>query len=156
MRLDQPGLTLTCRATTLAVIENRQAAEAASDRYPDIALFWTAGLMSAEAVLALGQLARQAGDVVVGTDADLGGVRIAEQVLDTAPAAQIIDIGAWPHEPRRKWKPASISEIGLRAASTGLAGGLAQACLARGYPVEQELAAIDALDHELSAQGRRR
>jgi Protein of unknown function C-terminus (DUF2399) len=155
VRLDQPGLTLTCRATTLAVIENRQAAEAASDRYPDIALFWTAGLMSAEAVLALGQLTRQAGDVVVGTDADLGGVRIAEQVLDTAPAAQI-DIGAWPHEPRRKWKPASISEIGLRAASTGLAGGLAQACLARGYPVEQELAAIDALDHELSAQGRRR
>ena len=61
--------------------------------------------MSAEAVLALGQLARQAGDVVVCTDADLGGVRIAEQVLNTAPAAQIIDIGAWPHEPRRKWKP---------------------------------------------------
>jgi hypothetical protein len=51
---------------------------------------------------------------------------------------------------------ASISEIGLRAASTGLAGGLTQACLARGYPVEQELAAIDALDHELSAQGRSR
>jgi hypothetical protein len=31
-------------------------------------------------------------------------------------------------------------------------GGLARACSARGYPVEQEVAAIEALDHELSAQ----
>jgi hypothetical protein len=45
-------------------------------------------------VQALAQLAKHAGDVVVCTEADLGGVRIAEQVLSIGPAAQIIDIGA--------------------------------------------------------------
>jgi hypothetical protein len=151
VRLDQPALSLTCTASVLAVIENRQAAEAASDRFPGVGLFWTAGLMSAEALFALGQLASQTRRVIVCTDADLGGVRIVEQVLSVAPEAKIIDIGAWPHKSRPPWKTGSISEIGLRAATTGAAGLLAQVCLARGYPVEQELAAIDALAHELAA-----
>jgi hypothetical protein len=38
-----------------------------------------------------------------------------------------------------------VSLLGLTAAAGGPAGELARACLARGYPVEQELAAIDAL-----------
>lgn len=150
LRLDQPALRLTCTSADLVVIENRQAAEAASDRYPEIALFWTAGLMSAEALSALAQLASQTERVVICTDADLGGVRIVEQAASVARAAEFIDIGAWPHQPRPHWKPGSISEIGLIAATTGPAGGLAQACLSRGYPVEQELAAIHALDATLT------
>lgn len=153
VRLDQPALELSCTASVLAVIENRQAAEAVSDRFPSVAVFWTAGLMSSEAVAALEQLVTQIARPVVCTDADLGGVRIAEQILATAPAADVIDIGGWPHATRPPWKPGSISELGLRAAVDGPAGPLAQACLKRGYPVEQELAAIDALAHHLEAIG---
>ena len=152
LRLDQPALNLTSSSPTLVVIENRQAAEAVSDHYPDIALFWTAGLMSTEALSALAQLAHATETVIVCTDADLGGVRIAEQALGAAADARIIDIGAWPHQPRPPWKPGSISETGLRAARGGLASELAQACLARGYPVEQELAAVDALNTILATK----
>jgi hypothetical protein len=153
VRLDQPALELRCTASQLAVVENRQAAEAASDRFPGIALFWTAGLMSGEAVAALEQLVRQVAHVVVCTDADLGGVRIAEQILAAAPAAEVIDIGLYSHRAVTPWKSGSISELGLRAAVDGPAGSLAKACLDRGYPVEQELAAIDALVDLLTATG---
>jgi hypothetical protein len=145
VRLDQPGLSLTCHSDTLLVIENRQAAETASDRFPDRGVFWTAGFMSSEGLDALAQLVDQVARVIACPDADLGGVRIAEQILSVAPAAELVDIGAYPHDRRRPWKPDSTSAVGLRAACTGPAGALAQACLDRGFPVEQELAAVDAL-----------
>jgi hypothetical protein len=145
VRLDQPELRLTTTSAVLLVIENRQAAEAASDRWPDSALLWTQGAMGQESLDALGQLTGAVARVVACPDADLGGVRIAEQVLGVAPAAELIDIGAFPHDPRSRWKPDSVSLLGLTAAADGPAGELARACLARGYPVEQELAAIDAL-----------
>jgi hypothetical protein len=145
VRLDQPGLRVVFRADTLLVIENRQAAETVADEFPHLGVFWTAGFLGSEGLDALGQLTAQVRQVIACPDADLGGVRIAEQILDVAPDAQLVDIGAYPHEARRRWKPDSISIIGLHAATGGPAGALAQACLQRGYPVEQELSAVDAL-----------
>jgi len=101
--------------------------------------------MSSEGLDALAQLVGQVARVIACPDADLGGVRIAEQILSVAPAAELVDIGAYPHDRRQPWKPDSTSAVGLRAACTGPAGTLAQACLNRGFPVEQELAAVDAL-----------
>jgi hypothetical protein len=150
VRLEQDRLRLVCRAETLIVIENRQAAEAVSDCYPDAALFWTQGLMGSESLRALAELARGAGRVIACTDADLGGVRIVEQVLGVAPDALVLDVGAWPHKARPPWRAGSISELGLEAALSGAARPLASACLARGYPVEQELSAVDALDAALA------
>lgn len=150
VRLEQDGLRLSCRAMTLIVIENRQAAEAVSDRYPDAALFWTQGLMGREALRALNELAEGVGRVIACTDADLGGVRIAEQVLGVAPDALVLDVGDWPHKRRPPWKADSISRLGLEAALNGSAHELASACLTRGYPIEQELAAVDALDDALA------
>lgn len=145
VRLDQPGLRLTATAEALLVIENRQAAEVVSDRYPDAALVWTQGAMGEESLDAVQQLAAQVERVVALPDADLGGVRIAEQVLSVAPAAAVVDTGAYPHDQRAPWKPDSVSLLGLQAAVYGPAGALARACLARGYPVEQELAVVDAV-----------
>lgn len=150
VRLEQECLRLICRAKTLVVIENRQAAEAVSDRYADAALFWTQGLMSSEALRALAELAHGASRLIACTDADLGGVRITEQVLGVAPRALVLDVGAWPHRPRPRWKADSISQLGLEAALNGAARSLASACLARGYPVEQELSAVDALADALA------
>jgi hypothetical protein len=149
VRLDQPGLALSTTADVLIVIENRQAAETVSDRYPNQAVFWTQGMMGPESLGALGQLARHAATVLAVSDADLGGVRIAEQILRIAPAAQLVDVGAFPHERRRPFPRASVSEVGLKAALTGPAGLLAQACLTRGYGVEQELAAVEAVTANL-------
>ena len=140
-----PELRLTTTSPVLLVIENRQAAEAASDRWPDAAMLWTQGAMGQESLDALGRLTGAVARVVACPDADLGGVRIAEQVLRVAPNAELIDIGAFPHDPRSRWKPDSVSLLGLTAAADGPSGELARACLARGYPVEQELAVIDAL-----------
>jgi hypothetical protein len=150
VRLEQEGLELQCSAATLVAIENRQAAEAISDRYTGVALFWTQGLMSTEALRALAELARGASRLIVCTDADLGGVRIAEQLLTVAPQALVLDVGAWPHRPRPRWKAQSISRAGLEAALDGPAHSFASACLTRGYPVEQELSAVDALADALA------
>ena len=149
MRLDQPGLRLTCQADTL-LVENRQAAEIVADRFAQLGVFWTAGFTSAEGLDARGQLTAQVGGVIACPDTDLVGVRIVEQILSVTPHAEVLDIGTHPHERRRPWKPESTSVVGLRAASDGPAGVLARACLARGYPVEQELAALDALVELLS------
>ena len=150
MRLDQPGLRLTTTADVLLVIENRQAAEVISDRYPMTALVWTQGAMGADSLEALAQLVAQVARVVVLPDADLGGVRIAEQVLAVAPAAGDVDTGAYAHERRTPWKPDSVSILGLHAALGGPAADLARACLTRGYPVEQELAVVDAVARSLA------
>lgn len=150
VRLDQPGLALSTTAEMLIVIENRQAAETVSDRYPNQAVFWTQGMMGPESLGALGQLARHTATVLAAPDADLGGVRIAEQILRIAPAAQLVDVGAFPHEPRQPFPRASVSEVGLKAALTGPAGLLAHACLERGYGVEQELAAVEAVTGSLA------
>ena len=83
-------------------------------------------------------------------------MRIAEQVLAVAPAAEVVDIGAFAHGPRGRWKRDSVSVIGLTAALGGPAGELAGACLQRGYTVEQELAVVEAIEQTLDALMQRR
>lgn len=151
LRLDQEDLVLSTQAEVLLVIENRQAAETASDHYPQHAMLWTQGLMGRHSLDALRQLGSGNARVIAIPDADLGGVRIAEQILRSVPGAQIVDIGAFPHVPREMFKSGSFHERGLKAAIGGPASALAEACLARRYPVEQELASVQAISAILMA-----
>lgn len=154
LRPDQPELRLRLSepGTVLAVVENLQAAEAASDRLPGLAIFYTAGLLGPPALRQLRNVAQGAGRVVAICDADLGGVRIAEQIVSVSPDAEVVDIGEYPHPPRDGFAADSVSATGLEAAIPGAAGALARAVLNRGYPVEQESATTDAL---LTALGHR-
>lgn len=147
LRSDQPDLTLRLSEpdTVLAIVENLQAAEAAADRFPGLAVFYTAGLLGPPALKQLRNLSKESGRVVAICDADLGGVRIAEQLLSVFPNAEVVDIGDYPHPPRDRFAAGSVSVTGLEAAIPGIAGSLASAVLKRGYPVEQESATIDAL-----------
>lgn len=150
LRADQPGFELTLtRAVPLVIVENLQAAETVSDRLPHVALVYTAGLPGEPALRLIRQLAAQATRVLVVPDADLGGVRIAESVLTVAPGARVVDVGAQEHPPRDAWPVDGVSVRGLRAALSGSAASLAQGCLDRGYPVEQELAIAQAVRQAL-------
>jgi hypothetical protein len=82
---------------------------------------------------------------LLAVDADAGGVRIAEHVLGVAPAAALLDAGAYPHARREKWVANGLARSTLERATTGPAAALARACLARGYPVEQESAIVESV-----------
>lgn len=147
LRADQRKLTLTLTSPVpLVVVENLQAAEALADLMPKgIALLYTAGPPSRPALRHIAALAAQAHNTIIVPDADLGGVRIGEAILKAAPSARLLDVGRLDHPPRSRWPDDGVSAQGLRAALTGPAGALAQACLDRGYPVEQELATVEAV-----------
>lgn len=147
LRADQRDLTLQHDGGphTVVIVENLQAAEALSDRFNDLIVIYTAGLPSRHALDLIGQLTGEANRVLIVPDADFGGVRIAEHLLNVAPDAELIDIGEQPHPVGRPWPEDSESIRGLIAASSGPAGRLAQACLERGYRVEQELATVRAV-----------
>lgn len=155
LRTDQEQLTLTLtRRVPLVVVENLQAAEALADRMsPEISLVYTAGLPGTSTLTHIASLADQASPVIVIPDADLGGVRIGAAVLTAAPGAFLVDIGEFDHPASRKWPKDGASERGLRAAIAGPAGDLARACLHRGYPVEQELAVVEAAERTLRVLG---
>jgi hypothetical protein len=141
LRADQPELVLTLtHAVPLVIVENLQAAETVFDQLRHVALLYTAGLPSGPALSLIRQLAAQAARVLVVPDADLGGVRIAEAVLMAVPNARLVDVGVQDHPPRAAWPIEGVSVRGLRVALSGPAASLAQRCLDRGYPVEQELA----------------
>jgi hypothetical protein len=146
VRSDQPGLVVRLAAAAdLVVVENLQAAETLADQIPALAIVYTAGVPGEPALALVAQLARDARRVLLVPDADLGGVRIAERILRAAPTAELIDIGTFPHPPGEPWTPDGTSIRGLNAALADAAAMLASACLVRGYPVEQELATIDAV-----------
>ncbi len=154
LRADQPGLELhLTRRVTLVVVENLQAAEAVADEVPGAAVIYTAGVPGEPALRLLAALGAEAGRALLIPDADLGGVRIAEAVLRVLPLALLIDIGAEPHPPRKHWPTDGASVRGLDAAVKGRAGALAEACLRRGYPVEQELATIEAVRRQGGPRG---
>jgi hypothetical protein len=145
LRADQRGLALRLTAAVpLLIVENLQAAETLADRMTDIALVYTAGLPGRPALRLIEALAAQASRVLVIPDADLGGVRIAEAVLAAAPDGELVDVGALDHPVRQPWPADGVSLRGLRAALRGPASTLAQACLDRGYPVEQEMLTAEA------------
>ena len=151
LRADQTELTLTLtNPVPLVVVENLQAAEVLADLMSqDIALLYTAGLPSRPALRHIASLAARTSSAIVVPDADLGGVRIGEAILKVAPGAQLLDVGELDHPPRDKWPEDGVSAQGLRAALAGPAGTLARACLDRGYPVEQELATVEAVRNVL-------
>jgi hypothetical protein len=150
LRADQRGLALTLTAAVpLVIVENLQAAETLADQMTNIALLYTAGLPGRPALRLIGALAAQASRVLVIPDADLGGVRIAEAVLGAARAGELVDVGLLEHPLRELWPADGVSLRGLRAALSGPARTLAQACLDRGYPVEQELATVAAVRQAL-------
>lgn len=154
LRADQRGLGLTMAvATPLVIVENLQAAETVADQMSDIALLYTAGLPGRPALQLIAALAAQASHVLVIPDADLGGVRIAEAILRAAPSAELVDVGALDHPPRTPWPPDGVSQRDLQAALLGPAGELARACLHRGYPVEQELATVEAVQRAMHVRG---
>jgi hypothetical protein len=135
----------------MLVIENLQAAETACDTYPDLAVAWTAGQPADPALRLIIHLADQVEHVLIITDADLGGVRIAQRILaalNHPESAHVIDVGAQPHTKRAPFGPDSMASL-QAAARDNRVGVLATACLTRGYPVEQEAATRAAVDRAL-------
>lgn len=160
LRADQP-LTATIvdgyRPVILALIENLQAAETVCDRHPGVAVLWSAGQPSGHTLKQAAALAAQAGEVIIATDADLGGVRIAARIADAAPPSvplRILDAGAEPHETREPF--GVTSRRGLQAYTTrpDSVGDFARAVATRDYPVEQEAAIRTALLRAIDADRR--
>jgi hypothetical protein len=146
IRADQRGLRLALGAECpLVVIENLQAAEIVADRFPDVALVYTAGLLGPAAIDLIAGLAQQAERALIAVDADAGGVRIAEQLLRVLPGALVLDAGAHPHVPRERWARDGIAVTTLQRALDGPAASLAASCLERGYPVEQETTIVESV-----------
>lgn len=155
VRADQP-LTATLlggnRQVTLAMIENLQAAETICDQFPAVAVLWTAGQPSDHTLQIAATLAVEAAEVLIATDADFGGVRIAARIAHAVPDAtpiRILDAGAHAHDPRDPF--GATSRAGLETFTTrcDAVGDFARIVAARDYPVEQEAAIRSALLHRL-------
>jgi Protein of unknown function C-terminus (DUF2399) len=152
-RADQQDLvlTLTDHAAPLVLVENLQAAETLADQRPDLAIIYTGGMPGRATVNHVARLAEAASVTVIATDADLGGIRIAEQLLLVAPGARVSDVGAMPHQPQPAWSANSGYRRSIEGSLGGAASRLAEAVLARGYAVEQELVIVQAVDACLAA-----
>jgi hypothetical protein len=153
LRADQPDLAVAAgsRARAVVIVENLQAAETLADRLADVIVVYTAGPPSNAALRLLQPMAGAELDVLIVPDADLGGVRIAERLLRVFPTAEVVDIGQAAHPTVDPWQAGGHALEGLQHAVDGPAGPLARACLARGYPVEQELATVATVTRRLAA-----
>jgi hypothetical protein len=155
LRADQAELTLSLEfRCPLVVVENLQAAEAIADRFRSCAVFYTAGMLGARALDLLRGVLGDADQMVIAVDADAGGVRIAEQVLGVAPDAWLLDAGEYQHTPRPPFAPDGVAISSLRSSLKGPAALLADACLQRGYPVEQEAAILESVADALNGLER--
>lgn len=137
-------LQLPSRAETLMVIENRQAAEAGCDAYPDLPIIWCHGQPPTAVLNLISQAASYANSIMICTDADLGGVNIAARIwghLGPGHRCTVLDTGAVEHYAGKPFNTYSRTRLAALAARTDQIGQFAQACLARGYAVEQEAAA---------------
>lgn len=154
LRAGQPDVQIRLdQAAPVILVENLQAAESICDRWPDVAVGYTAGQPSEAALRVFAQMTAQASDVAIVPDADLGGVRIAERLLSVAPEARVIDVGTQPHARTKPWTEDATARAGLERALSGPAVDLAAACLARGYPVEQEAVIVGAAGDWLANLG---
>jgi hypothetical protein len=162
----QPTLCATAPpGTRMVVVENKHAAISLGRNRLDLAVIYTAGCLGADALRLVEQLAACCPTTLVVCDADLGGVRIAAQLLAVARHAHVVDIGGWPHPTVPSWTPDSVSVRELHAYATASTPDvnaprtpcrswdgptslscLARAALARGYPVEQELSTLQAIN----------
>ncbi|WP_424862837.1 toprim domain-containing protein [Streptomyces sp. MMS24-I29] len=141
-------LHLELRSHTLIVVENLQAADAVyralRNQHQPPGIVYHAGMPSQEILHHIAELAEQADNIIIAPDADLGGTRIATAIWNSlTPTAQqhttICDIGLTPtHTLQNPWAPNSPVWQDLHAMLSSPAGALAQECLRRGYPVEQE------------------
>lgn len=167
LRTDTTDLHLHLSGRDVVVLENLQAAEAVDElrrrQQLPLAVLYCAGVPGAGTRALIAHVAQQAatgnGRVLLCPDADFGGVRIAEAILQaldpsTAAVTRISDIGAWPHLPQPRWPDQSESHRGLTDALDGAAGALAGACLDRGYRVEQEQAIVLAVRSWLDGDTR--
>jgi hypothetical protein len=154
LRTDQPGLTLSLEQPgELVLIENLQAAETVADRHPELAVVYGAGYTGPRALALIEHLAGRATQVLLIPDADADGVAIATRWLSVAPKATIVDIGEIEHEatmPLPAWSRRKLADH-----AEGPAGSFAQAILERGYPLEEEMLVIRALQRALSTGGNR-
>ncbi|MGH3712043.1 MAG: DUF2399 domain-containing protein [Micromonosporaceae bacterium] len=141
----------------LIVIENRQAAEAACDTWPDEAIIWCQGQVADLAVHLIAQAAQGLSQVVICPDADLGGVHIAARILDhlaNREAVRVIDVGAGDHPVGKAFSGAATQALQHLAARDDPAGKLATECLRRGHAVEQEAPIRGALRTFMDTSGR--
>jgi hypothetical protein len=147
IRADQPGLTLATTARSLVIVENLQAAESLLSQSRvnvsprPLAIVYCAGQPSPPARRLIASLCIQTDATLLCPDADLGGVRIAQAILDELPPAvactvEVSDPGEWPHSPQPPWPADGATVVGLTRALGGPVSALARACLARGYRVE--------------------
>ncbi len=129
---------------TLAVVENLQAAETVCDAHGrKIAVAWCAGHPAARPLELIAALAAGAGRVLVAPDADWGGVRIADRLvnaLQPGTPVEILDAGHGRHQRRDPFGDAASAGLELleHSAADQLVREFAAAVRARGYPVEQE------------------
>ena len=148
LRTDQPGLVLELeREAILVVIENLQAAETIADRRPELALVYGAGYGGPAALRLIGGLAAHAARVLLVPDADADGVAIAARWLEAAPKAEVVDIGLVEHEPTQALDGRAVAR--LQRQRDAPVGALAQAVLERGYPLEEEMLVVRAVDWAL-------
>ncbi|MEJ8652787.1 hypothetical protein WKI65_33175 [Streptomyces sp. MS1.AVA.3] len=157
---EQPGLRCQLDGARLVIVENLQAAQTLCTTYRqasgtrDIGVVYSGGMPSPAVLRHIATLAEHAQHTVIGPDADLGGVRIATAIHDALPTQSrarsvICDAGATDHTPQPRWPSDSCTWEGLRAALHGPVSELAQSCLSRGYPVEQEAAIVHSINAHL-------
>lgn len=134
--------------SVLLVIENRQAAEAICDSYPDTAVIWCHGQPPDPLLDLINQVAVGVNQVVICPDADLGGIRIAARIHDHLPPDThrvVVDIGASEHDQGDLFGAMTRTRIAATAERRDAVGDFASNCLTRGYAVEQEAPARAAL-----------
>ncbi len=102
----------------------------------------------------INQAARDADHVLICPDADLGGIRIAARIHDYLPpsiARTVVDIGAGEHTRGAAFNTHATTQITRITNRGDTIAAFAQACLDRGYAIEQEAPARAALTR-ISAQ----
>jgi hypothetical protein len=150
---DQPLSARIEDAAVLALIENKQAAEAMCDAFPNLAVAYIAGQPSDAALELIRSLASRSSRVLIATDADLGGVRITLRLLaavDGVACAEVLDVGYGDHVPGAPFGDLSIRELSQLSDRPDQVGAFAKACLRRGYRVEQEASIRAALSDVLA------
>lgn len=155
------NLRLDLRSRNLIFVENLQAAEAVNEVFAPSAkppaILYHAGMPSHDILRHIATLADQAARIAIAPDADLGGTRIATAIWNSLSKAArsrsvICDIGMTPtHTPQEPWPPDSPVWADLRTMLASPAMALANGCLTRGYPVEQEGCIVEAMIDHLGA-----
>lgn len=129
-------------AEPLLIIENRQAAETLCDIDAGVPVIWCHGQPPEPVLNLITEAAAQVSSVLICTDADLGGVRIAGRIhhrLTSEVTVHVIDVGTAGHEPGRAFSAYSRAHLEPFATRNDQIGAFARSCLDRGYAIEQEV-----------------